>query len=71
MNKLLKRARCLLKGHEPNRNRVRRVTRDLYIGYCQHCGLAIKRLGPQRWVRDPEPELHRQHRHPTNEADAL
>jgi len=43
--------RCLVRPHEPDRHRVRKIDRDIYYGYCLHCGARIRRIRRDQWVR--------------------
>ncbi len=43
--------RCLVRPHEPDRRRVKKVGEDLYYGYCTHCGARIRRVKRDAWVR--------------------
>jgi len=43
--------RCLILPHQPDRRRVKKVSNDVYYGYCAHCGTRIRRLARDRWVR--------------------
>jgi len=44
--------RCILLSHQPNRRRVRKLSNGNHLGYCQHCGVQIKRTGHNQWSRD-------------------
>lgn len=44
--------RCLLFSHAPNRRKVGRSEDDTYIGHCIRCGVPLKMLDADKWVRD-------------------